>query len=209
MYEVHLITTIQYQTQLFGYIANLNDSRLIRPRPTCAHTLYGDYPIQPMLTFWIHGEYNNILNIVTFIENDMNNKGIPVLRTKIEALAHHATMAESHYYEFHFKVKNINTSSWNELVHLITPFGAHLFYNPYSKTLDPIGTIRSYDSLQQLQDIFNDLLALLTEHGFTITEIEKEYSMLDTNVALDKNWLFHTEPHQFITTVTDQMLFKF
>ena len=45
IFEVHLITKPEYQTKLFGHITNLlNDKKLIRPRPTCANALYGDYP---------------------------------------------------------------------------------------------------------------------------------------------------------------------
>ena len=43
LFEVHLITTPDCQTKLFGYVTNIKDKRLIRPRPTCSNSLYGDY----------------------------------------------------------------------------------------------------------------------------------------------------------------------
>src|SRR3972149_10238336 len=91
-FEVHLITTPENQTKLFGYITNLinndTDNHLIRPRPTCAYSLYGNYPIQPMLTFFIHGTIEKITQIANDIKSDMEHNNIPVIRIKIEAMAH-------------------------------------------------------------------------------------------------------------------------
>lgn len=213
LFEVHLITLPKFQTKLFGYVTNLDDSRLIRPRPTCAHTLYGDYPVQPMLTFWIKGDVDSVTKIVKEIESDMKEKCIPLIRTKIEAMVHNINVpnivTEQHYFEFHFKTKISSTKHWNQLINLITPSGVHLFYNPYSKTLNPIATIRTYISLQDLEQTYSTIKELLEQNGFEISELEREYSVFDSNVHLDKNWLFESDPDNFITTVADNMLFAF
>lgn len=213
LFEVHLITLPQFQTQLFGYVTNLSDSRLIRPRPTCAHTLYGDYPVQPMLTFWVKGDVDSVTQLVKEIESDMKKKRIPLIRTKIESMAHNTNVPNNvigqHYFEFHFKVKVSSTDHWNQLVKLLTPFGVHLFYNPYSKTLNPIATVRTYSSLSSLEEIYSTVKERLEQNGFEISELEREYSVFDSNVNLDKNWLFETQPDNIITTVKDNMLFAF
>lgn len=212
LFEVHLITTPEYQTQLFGFITNLNDKRLIRPRPTCAHALYGDYPVQPMLTFWLNGNIEDVKSIVYEVEDELR-KIVPIIRTKIEAMAHNQGVpticTKDHYFEYHFKVLITSTADWNRLVQLITPYGAHLFYNPYNKSLQPIVTIRTYTSLDYLDEIYQDVIKVLEENQFTHHELEKEYSVYDSDVHLDKNWLFTEKENNFITTVDKKMLFSF
>jgi len=213
LFEVHLITTPECQTKLFGYITNISDKRLIRPRPTCSNTLYGDYKIQPMLTFWLNSTSELITNIVDEIQQDMINNGIPIIRTKIESMAHNSgvpeTISNDHYFEFHFKINISGTSDWNNIVKLITPFGAHLFYNPYNKTLNPTVTVRRYTSLQNLEDTFTKIKDLLETNGYELTHLEKEYSVFDSDVNLDKNWLFNDTSQNFITQVNNDMLFAF
>eukprot|EP01091_Cochliopodium_minus_P019949 TRINITY_DN8559_c0_g1_i2.p1 TRINITY_DN8559_c0_g1~~TRINITY_DN8559_c0_g1_i2.p1 ORF type:complete len:153 (+),score=20.38 TRINITY_DN8559_c0_g1_i2:156-614(+) len=120
LFEVHLITEPNYQTQLFGYVQNLSDKRLIRPRPTCAYSLYGNFPVQPMLTFFTNGTYDDVKELVNSIELDMKDKKIPLIRTKIEAMAHNEGVPnkceDNHYFEFHFKVPIQHTNDWNKLV---------------------------------------------------------------------------------------------
>ena len=211
LFEVHLITNPECQTKLFGFITNLNDKRLIRPRPTCANAMYGDYPIQPMLTYWINGELKDVIETTNLIQSNMNDNLIPVIRTKIEAMAHNEGVpndcGDNHYFEFHFKVEISNTKDWNDIANLIVPYGGHLFYNPYSKTLNPIVTIRRYTSLTDLETIFNEVKNLLEENKYVLTQPEKEYSVYDSNVELDKNWLFQDTPTNFITVIDKKMLF--
>ena len=213
IFEVHLITEPEFQPRLFGYCTNITDTKIIRPRPTCSHSLYGDYPVQPMLTFWIHGEIDEITKIVKNIELDMIEKQIPIIRSKIEAMVHNDNIPQivsrDHYFEYHFKIKISNTKQWNHIVELIVPFGAHLFYNPYNKTLNPIVTIRRYTSLQDLDEQYLVIKNLLENHGYELTAPEKEYSVLDSNINLDKNWLFESEPTNFITKINNYMLFDF
>lgn len=212
LFEVHLITKSEYQTQLFGYITNLRDTRLVRPRPTCANAMYGDYPVQPMLTFWISGTIEEVTKTVSEIESDMIKNNIPIIRTKIEAMPHNDDVPtkchDNHYFEFHFKVKISSTKDWNNVAKLIVPYGGHLFYNPYNKTLNPIVTIRRYTSLDDLEKVYNVVKELLESHKYVLTQPEKEYSVYDSNVNLDKNWLFEGDKTNFITSLENKMLFR-
>lgn len=210
-FEVHIITTADKQTELFAFITDLNNTNITRPRPTCAVAKYGDYPVQPMLTFWCHGTLDKVNNIADEIIIDMINQNIPIIRTKIEAMAHNKGVPDvctgEHYFEFHFKVAITSTKDWNDIVHLITPFGAHLFYNPYNKTMTPVVTIRRYTSLTDLEKVYQEVKHLLEDKQFTLTPTEKEYSVYDSDVNLDKNWLFEDTPQNFICDVRQAMLF--
>ena len=214
LFEVHLITKPEYETQLFGFITDLANSRtdLIRPRPTCAHALYGDYPVQPMLTFWTKGKINEVRKTVNEIHSQMESRKIPIIRSKIEAMAHNEgtplVCSDGHYFEYHFKITNLTgTKDWDKVVKLIAPYGGHLFYNPYNKSLTPIATIRRYSNLDELDTVFIEVKKLLESNSFTIDTPEKEFSVDDSNVNLDHNWLFTGSPTNFITEVQPQMLF--
>ncbi len=213
LFEVHLITNPECQNKLFGYITNINNPKIIRPRPTCSNSLHGDFPVQPMFTFWFSGTTVSVTDMVKDVKQDMQNNDIPIIRTKIESMAHNngvpSEISDDHYFEFHFKIKISGTKDWNKVVNLISPYGAHLFYNPYNKSLNPTVTIRRYEPLQHLEGVYLVVKELLESEGYELTEPEKEYSLFDSNIYLDKNWLFKDTPTNFITQVSDNMLFAF
>ena len=164
LYEVHLITSPADQNRLFGYITNIRNPKLINPRPTCANALYGDHPVQPMLTFWFNGTLEQVCDIVTEVKWDMINSEIAIIRTKIEAPAHNEDVPSisenNHYFEFHFKVKIDSTNQWNDIAKIIIPYGGHLFYNCYNKTLNPVVTIRRYTSIKDLEAVYETVREL-------------------------------------------------
>jgi hypothetical protein len=166
-----------------------------------------------MLTFWLRGSLDDITPIVMEIKSDMDGKNIPIIRTKIEAMAHNEGIpdecTDEHYFEFHFKVNIKNTNEWNKLVSLIIPFGGHLFYNPYNKTLKPIVTIRRYTSLTDLTNVYEQVVKILKENDLEIDSLEKEYSIYDSNVYLDNNWLFEDNPKTFINYTKEIMQFAY
>lgn len=214
-FEVHIITKPEFQPQLFGYINDISNNKtynIIRPRPTNANSLYGDYPAQPMLTFFINGDIKYIENVVDNIKKDMNQRQIPIIRVKIEAMAHNNGVPnvcfDEHYFEYHFKIMNINTTElWNKAVKLITEYGCHLFFNPYNKNMTPIATIRRYTSLTDLDEVYQTVSKLLIDNGFELEKPEKEFSYYDSNVMLDRNWLFVDKPQNMITTLSSNMLY--
>lgn len=213
MFEVHLITTPQFEPQLFGFVANVSKNpALIRPRPTCARSLYGSCPVQPMLTFWAKGTYPQVRELVSGVEKQMLDAGMSIVRTKIESMANNDGVpdrcVEQHYFEFHWKVPVRDTKEWNTLVKLLTPHAVHLFFNPYNKSLTPVATLRCYTSRTDLEASFAAVQKLQRDNGFEPTDPEKEFSVFDSNVNLDKGWLFAESPTKFITEPAAQMIFS-
>lgn len=202
-YEVHIIVDAKFDEQIKGYINTTSfNEKLIRPRYTCAISLYGDFPYQPMLTFSIRSDLDTVKAIVKQVEEHMTENGLPSIRTKIEAqigFLKEIRMEES-YCECHFKVNVDNDSDrYEQVANLVLPFGCHLFYNGAKPGVNPILTLRSYDSLQELSDRYDQVKQLLLENGLQSTGLEVEYSILDTAVYLDKNWLYRDDPMNFIT----------
>jgi len=215
MFELHFTVIPEDIRRLFGFI--LNNSNLgINVRATCPITTYGDYRTQPMLTMWKYGNEADIVNYAKSIEMMMTEKGMTVIRTKVESMLHNKGVpfeisGDYEYYEFHFKVKINNTSEWNRLAKLIIPYGAHLSFNSFSKsaTCQPIVTLRKYNCNRDVAESdLEELLDIIKNNNFEINGYpEKEYSTFDTNINLDKNWIFSNNPYDFITTWSDNMIF--
>ncbi len=211
LFEIHIIVSECDQSKLFAFVLNNRDKDLIRLRPTCAYSLYGDHPIQCMMTFWLRGNESFVRNKVNTL-NDTLKTSFNILRIKIESLAHNSNVNDEceneNYFEYHFKVNIESTEEWNKTAKIILPYGGHLFYNPYNKNINPIVTIRRYTSLSDLDNVYQKVAKLLKDNSLKVEDtVEKEYSIYDSNVFLDKNWLFTETPKNFITDIEKIKLF--
>lgn len=209
IFETHIIVAPSDQGLLFAFAKHFNHTGVINPRATCAQTFYGLHPVQPMLTYWYSGQQEDAVHLANKTAADMNAFGMNVARVKVEAsISGSVVPAEAtgcHYFEFHFKVNVPTNEDWNRLAEICATHGAHLFYNPYSKTgtMVPVVTLRRYDTAkrQALVDV-ETLVQSLDLVGFEIIGgMEREYSVVDSNVHLDKGWLFEDDPKNFITGV--------
>ncbi len=210
LFEVHLIVRVGDQARLFAFY-NDHSTQWIRPRPTCAQAFYGLYPTQPMLTLWLRGTDKSVLKEAGGIMSLMEKEGMNVIRLKVEAMPGSTGVPESvqdyQYYEFHFKVAIGHSREWHKLAKICAQYGAHLFFNSYSQTcrFKPVVTLRRYDStFEDAEKALNDLRDDISNHPEFIMSsgIDKEYSVLDSNVLLDDGWLFSNgEPKRFITEI--------
>lgn len=215
VFEVHLIVHPNDQTKLFAFSVEedvLADKSYSNLKTTCALSFYGNYPNQPMLTFWLanHTSYTAVQKSVEVAEK-LIKYGVKVERLKVEAMARDVKEMKAHgdsgvnYFEFHFKVDTKSKQEWDRLAAVCLPFGAHLFFNPYSKMptrMVPVVTLRRYDTdLKTAFDECSQLIKAIENTGFTIVEgkIQRELSIIDTNVFYDQGWIFRNDPRVFIT----------
>jgi hypothetical protein len=204
-FEIHIIVRPEDQFHLFAFCKDKGDA-LIRLRPTCAVTSYGKHLIQPMITGWFKGDEHEAIKQASSISQQMIEYGMHPLRIKVEAMAHSEGIPDSdfgdHYFEFHFKIQIKGSSDWLSLAKDCATHGAHLFFNPYSQTgqFVPVITLRVYDEpCVEGEQRLDRLILYLNEKQYKIEGgIEREYSVLDTNVMLDDGWLFDTNPRNFI-----------
>jgi len=207
LYEIHLI--------VFGPLYRLFEAvsstevrvlSVLNPRATVAVTAYGNHPEQPMLTFWYRGD--EVFETCAKVEGILKAKGLTTLRRKIEGVGSDATpdVAEGdHYFEYHFKVPVEGEAEWERLAGVCAPHGAHLFFNAFSRSgvKVPVITLRHYDCTRVDSLAKLDLLvAAISEAGFApAKEVEREYSVVDTNVELDSGWLFDRWPKNILRAV--------
>ncbi len=139
----------------------------------------------------------------------MEQYGLHIKRLKVEAMAKDVPEMKSNtsnYFEFHFKVDTKSKQEWDALSNVCVPFGAHLFFNPYSKLpsrMIPVVTLRVYDmDFQSANDECNKLMKIIENVGFTVVDgkvqVQRELSIIDTNVFYDQGWLFKEDPRVFI-----------
>ena len=204
-FEVHL--TVCAASRLEAFRAWCEGARCKCVRIVLAR---GDHVEQPMAT-WRRG--GTVLSEVLAEANqraqELKRVGFEVVRLKIEAdpanddvpaTDEAALLAPaSLYFEHHVKLKREAAAGTEMLLPLCVEQGAHLSRNAWKTFAEGFEerfvTLRSYragwsTSDQQLQR----LIAALRAAGEQIIDIESEYTVYDSNLALDAGWLPHAAP---------------
>ena len=124
------------------------------------------------------------------IEGTMSNPAVPVTR---EAAA---LMKEDQYFECHAKVIVPPDGPNQALRALCEKYDAHISQNPSNRLADgSLGVfltqrffkVTKADALGK----FEALLNALRGSGYAISNVLKEYALLDTNFMLDEKWIPH------------------
>jgi hypothetical protein len=228
-YEHHLIVTPNNIPQLFGFMMNLQAGhyrgvlrgsadltvkllsgetiRELSPtagfsgvRLSCAQTLYGCHPVQPMVTGWTTGSYAEARLYSDILADSMMANGLNVWRRKIEAQIHNTDVPKEvngmSYYESHFKVHATagGTAAWDRLAQLCAekPFGAHLFWNSFSRKPQPVITLRTHNgTLERHMKTLADLQDVTREANYEPSSVpESECSFWDSNPDGDQGWIY-------------------
>jgi hypothetical protein len=208
VFEIHLIVRPEDIAPLYSFInEHKHDRKYINMRPTCAQTFYGDYKCQPMLTMFFAGTDKSSVAEAQNLLLQMEAKKMKVMRVKVESMANNPGVPVScsgkHYYEFHFKIfnkhkKETTEKTWKTIEQACVKHGVHLFFNPFTarqEQMVPVGTLRKYNTTYKQATIDLDKLFVDLGTNVELESLEYEYSVLDSNVHLDKGWMFEKEPH--------------
>lgn len=214
-FEIHITINVQSQTRLLVLIEELkrNKDWMIRPRMTQVSELYGDHMLQPMFACFLHDDSENALHKLLELGKLMQTRGINVLRLKLESAANNqgvpAATTDDDYFEFHFDIPIMQdqiANEWNNLVIILTPFGCHLSHNLNKHEIIPIATLRHYGSLVDIQNQFEEIKKVLHANQYEYIKLQREYSVFDSCVGLDKGWVYVDDPRVPITTLSHKML---
>lgn len=158
------------------------------------------------------GTEKDAIEIAQAVALEMKKQKMVVLRLKVELMTINSSvralkptdLKENQYFEFHFKVAIESKKQWDQVAQICLPFGAHLFFNAYSKNsglMTPVVTLRRYHTDFKTADTENcKLIEAIVAAGFIEPEkVHKELSVVDSNVWLDRGWLFADKPQEFIT----------
>jgi hypothetical protein len=213
IFEIHLIVRPEDERKLFLFLMShhFDEKTHMNIKVTRALSFYGNYPDQPMLTFWMKGNSQTVVDEVKIVADVMQNSGMIVGRLKVEAMAHNVNIQalelkdSNNYFEFHFKVNIKNIDEWNIIRDVCLPYGSHLFFNPYSKSpgyMQPVVTLRRYSNnfAEATADLSKLTDAIISSHFPAPEKIQSEFSIIDSNVFYDQGWLFKEDPKTFITS---------
>lgn len=165
---------------------------------------------QPMATWRRKGTILPEVLVEAAVQaENLKHAGFTVVRVKVEADPFNddipatddaATQLPScNYFEHHVKLRREVNASHEVLLSVCIKYSAHMSRNAWRETSGGLEerfvTLRSYRmgrsaSEQQLQR----LLTALVEAGEQIIETESEYTVYDSNLALDAGWLPHETP---------------
>jgi hypothetical protein len=173
----------------------------------CVHIILarGLQAQQPMATWRrSHTALPKVLAEATHRAAELEQAGFPVVRVKIEADPDNDDVPDNdsqalmlppeNYFEHHIKLKRKTTAGTEQLLPLCLEHGAHLSHNAWREASDGFEerfiTLRCYrmgrtSAAMQLHDLYRDLEVA----GEQIIDIESEYTVYDSNLALDAGWL--------------------
>ncbi|MCE9670327.1 hypothetical protein LY474_21235 [Myxococcus stipitatus] len=164
----------------------------------------GAEPFQPMTASYHHGTLRQALEDVRRMGRSLAAQGFDVTRMKLEALGKNRDMPEddataraqaANYFEFHVKVVTPATGlDLDALRARCERHGAHLSRNARKTRPDGSGerfvTLRVHGLGRTNADArFQALLDDLAAQGHALTQRLREYTVYDSNHALDRGWL--------------------
>jgi inosine/xanthosine triphosphate pyrophosphatase family protein len=127
-------------------------------------------------------------------------RGFDVTRTKIERHGHlerttpetdaaAATAPSTNYFEFHVKIAPPADADLSALASRLAPLGAHLSRNARNDSGERFVTLRVRAGRITAEKRFAQLLAMLAELRLDVRSRIREYTVVDSNLDLDKGWL--------------------
>lgn len=165
---------------------------------------------QPMAT-WRHKRavLSDVLSTATTRAKHLHATGYIVVRVKIEADPHNEDVPATdsdvllhparNYFEHHVKLMRVAAARRDLLLNVCLDHGAHLSRNAWREPTmgfeERFVTLRSYGMGRHASEgKLQDLLRALAGVGEWVIEIESEYCVYDSNLALDDGWLPHGVP---------------
>jgi len=167
----------------------------------------GETPSQPMTASFHRGALADVQREVIAIARELVRRGFDVTRTKIEAhgrlLGTPETDEEAKrapstsYFEYHVKLALPADADVAALGARLKAAGAHLSRNAHKAAsgdalVERFVTLRAQGVGRATAEArFAALCAEIERTGFTVRSRIREYTVFDTNVALDRGWVEH------------------
>jgi hypothetical protein len=222
------ITTIQECMILMrGFILDYKDNNMIDPEFVSMNTMYGKFPIRPIFTFLYDGTEADLRVLLDKVLYSMSMRNIPYWRVQILSNISNTdipkiplvgntglnfmevghNMGTENYFQFSFRIKIASTKDWDGVVKQLTKYGVHIYFNQSSKKLRPITVLRNYGSLTDVSEQFSIIRHIVSSLDLSIDQIERMYSIFDSNIELDKYWIYSKNPKVIDNMTLPEMSF--
>ena len=158
---------------------------------------------QPMTSTYHRGDLADVTREVAALAGAVRAAGFAVSRVKLEAVTTNEGVPESdeqaanfpagNYFEFHAKVALPVGADLAPLRALCAKHDAHLSSNAFKtddESCERFVTLRIYAAGRvRAEEAFDALLADLEAAGHAVTNRLREYTIYDSNAAVDAGWL--------------------
>jgi hypothetical protein len=163
----------------------------------------GSTPSHLITASFHQGPFSRVKGEVENVADDLRARGFNVTRLKMEALLRNSMVPatdddacgrpRSNYFEFHVKIGLRDPNELDLLRALCLNYGAHLSRNASNTMADGVplrfATLRVYERGRAYAvEYFGRFLSALRERGYRLSNVLQEYTVYDTNVALDDGW---------------------
>lgn len=147
----------------------------------------GAHPSQPMLSWRQAAGIDTALKRAAALGQALEQQGMRLLRTKIEAKADLAAAAQ--YFEAHFKVE-FDDGKASELQPLARELGVHLSRSAFTRSAGKeqrFLTARQGTFARALES-FETVETTLASRGWRVLSVHREAVLYDSNLSLDEGW---------------------
>ena len=170
-------------------------------KPIFACSTTGKNKNQLMISKWTSGDYNKAFQKMCEISKKLNDSNITVVRAKIEAMQSNNNIPqdennifteEQHYFEFHMKYIIKDCDEYTALENCAEQYGGAVSFNAFKENINALVTIRIAGTrgLKKAIEIKDEFIEKLKSHNFhSNCEIQREFSVFDSNVEYDEGWL--------------------
>jgi hypothetical protein len=163
-----------------------------------------DIVMQDVMTSSKHlGDNKTAMSETVKISNFLKSKGYNVVREKIESVPYHPSaprsfdkkpkMPKDCYFESHIGVKIHSVSEQEELEISLENYDVHIsknFFKKYDGYHVLMITYRNYDTtLEYFEHEIDNLKSVLTDNEFDYEKVIVEFSVYDSKVSHDSEWL--------------------
>jgi len=158
---------------------------------------------QLMTASYHHGTLKDVVQQINQIAQNIFNAGFEITRIKIEAMVSNQDipisdieaqkLPQSNYFEFHVKAILSANQNLDILRKYCFQHNAHLSQNALKKLADGkqqrFITMRVYGlGYKAAQKRFDNLILLLKNKAFKLSQQQREYTVYDSNLNLDAGW---------------------
>lgn len=201
----------EFETHITVCLNNLDDAKLLHKWSAnhglkCLHIVLdqGATPSQPMLTRHGGGKLTQQLEIAVALCQALKTDGFSAVRIKIEVASKNPHVPQSNiealshpcdrYFEHHIKLLLESSADILPLTELAEQHSARLSRNALQTHSDNCNErfinqrcmkMGRVEAQQKLQKLLNAIACL----KYTVIEVEEEFVVYDSNLALDAGWI--------------------
>lgn len=193
LFEIHISVDPSQIWQLEQYCNKNKIKKIMAVAPN------GKHKNQLMISKWKNGKETDVIKRANLMTDNMSEEfNLTILRIKVEAMSNSKNVPlnendiNDRYFEYHIKYI-LDNNDLKKMCKHIENTNVAISRNIYTKTENSylltfrISGNKGFNNAEKIKD---ELIEKLKEKGFhSNDQIQKEYTVYDTNINLDDGWI--------------------